>query len=250
MPRGSVKSYKSIDAAMRAADRQVARRLRRGAYRKTSQGIRGRVSRGYTRSTGFYGRYPPLGSELKFFDTSFTFSVDTTGEVPATGQLCLIPQGVTESTRVGRKCIIKSLRLTLNIQVTPGALATASDTGVIYVMLDTQTNGAAASIADIFTTTTDITVALRNLNNVERFKILKILRYKYSPGAGATTAFNTETIHKECYLGNLNIPLEFSSTTGAITELKSNNIFICAGSHGLDDAAAVTGRARVRFSDM
>ena len=34
------------------------------------------------------------GEELKFFDTALSFTCDATGEVPATGQLALIPQGI------------------------------------------------------------------------------------------------------------------------------------------------------------
>jgi len=209
----------------------------------------GRRRVGYSRSTGFYGRFPPAGDELKFFDTAISFSLDATGEVPATGQLNLIPQGVTESQRVGRKCIIKSLLLTFNVLLTPAASATASDVAVIYVMLDTQANGAAAAITDVFTSGTNLPSALRNLSNVDRFRVLKKIKMQYSPKAGVTTAYNTETIHKEVYLKNLHIPLEFSSTTGAITEIRSNNIFLCAGAYGLDDVATVAGNCRVRFDD-
>jgi len=79
---------------------------------------------GYDRTGGSYGRYAGRGAELKFFDTSLSFLFDTTGEVPATGQLVLIPQGVTESTRVGRKCVIKSVHLKGITQGVPGAAAT------------------------------------------------------------------------------------------------------------------------------
>jgi len=65
---------------------------------------------GVDRTGGYYGRFAGRGAELKFFDTATSFSIDTSPEVPATGQLVLIPQGVTESTRVGRKCVIRSIQ--------------------------------------------------------------------------------------------------------------------------------------------
>jgi len=213
----------------------------------------GRRRVGYSRSTGFYGRFPPAGDELKFFDTAHTFNVDSTGEVPATGQLNLIPQGVTESTRVGRKCIIKSLRTVLRFLLTPGAgAAPQTDVIALYHVLDTQANGAAAAYGDVFTTpaaTSDAPTAIRNLNNVDRFRILKKTILEFQPGAGVTTAFNGVIHRKEINLRGLSIPLEFSSTTGAITEIRSNNLFLIAGSSVTDDAISAFGSTRVRFDD-
>lgn len=47
----------------------------------------------------------------------------------------------------------------------------------------------------------------------------------------------------------VNIKIDWDSTTGAITEIKSNNIFIVAGigPAGQDDLYTVGGNARVRF---
>jgi len=46
---------------------------------------------------------PPSGlqAELKNLDTALSFSFDTTGEIPATGQLALVAQGDTENNREG-----------------------------------------------------------------------------------------------------------------------------------------------------
>jgi len=204
------------------------------------------VSPGYTRTGGFYGRFGP-GGELKFFDTAIAFNVDTTGEVPATGQLVLIPQGVTESTRVGRKCVVKSIQARLDALASPGANATFSSTYAIYVILDKQCNGAAAGATDVFTGT-QFTQAMHNLANSQRFVILKKIVRTVNASSGASTALNTTLQHIEFYK-KCNIPLEFSSTTGAITELRSNNIFLMASAYGTDDLVGIAGNIRVRFED-
>jgi len=209
--------------------------------------LRGRVARGFTRRSGFYGRYFPNGNELKFFDTTLSYNVDFTAEVPATGQICLIPQGVTESTRVGRKCTIKSILLKGALAFVPAAAANATSTGYMWLILDKQTNGAAAVASDVFSNVTTQS-ALRNLANSSRFKILKKFKFTFNSGAGVTTAYNNVSMPFECYK-RLSIPLEFSSTTGAITELKSNNIFLMAGADFTDDLIQMAGVCRVRFID-
>jgi len=209
------------------------------------------AQRGFVRTGGYYGRYGTraLGSdaEMKFFDTSISFTIDSTGEVPATGQLNLIPQGVTESTRVGRKCVIKSIQIRGGVIYAPGAGALAYSINRLYLVLDKQANGAAAAIGDVFTGN-NLVVALRNMANNERFKVLKEWTFVWNSGAGVTTAYNAMQKNLEFYK-KCNVPLEFSSTTGAITELKSNNLFLCAGSDGSDDIVTVTAQSRVRFTD-
>lgn len=210
------------------------------------------VGAGFTRRVGYYGRYGAVAArmglvpEKKFFDTALAFSIDTTGEVPATGQLVLIPQGDTESTRDGRKAVIKSIQLEMNLQLGPSAAAQASGLTSIYLVLDTQCNGAAAAATDVFTGT-NFTTALLNLNNSGRFRILKQWTHAWNPGAGVTTAWSNVT-KKISYFKRCNIPIDWSSTTGAIGEIRSNNIFLMAGADaGIDDVVAVGGNCRVRF---
>lgn len=194
---------------------------------------------GYTRTGGFI-------PEKKFFDTALAFSIDTTGEVPATGQLCLIPQGDTESTRDGRSCVIKSIQLKMNLGYVPSAAANASGVMIIYLVQDMQTNGAAAAVTDVFTGT-DPTIAMVNMANSKRFKILKKFVRAFNSQAGVTTAYNTVHMHID-YFKKCAIELEFSSTTGAITELKSNNVFLIAqATVGIDDLVTVSGNCRLRF---
>jgi len=196
-------------------------------------------------------------SELKFFDTLINFTADNTPEIPATGQLTLIPQGTTDSQRIGRKCVIKSIGIKGTATLVPGAAATASDVIWIYVMLDRQCNGAAADVATantgIFTLVggNNLNSAQLNLAQSGRFLILKKFVLEFNPGAGVTTAYNN-CAHSFDFWRRVEIPIEYdsSATTGALTTIRSNNIFLVAGtSGGADDLVSVTGSCRLRFAD-
>lgn len=215
---------------------------------------------GRFRKSGYYGRYSRgsqvsrirrgLNIEKKFFDTTISFLTDATGEVPATGQVTLIPQGVTESTRVGRVCTLKSLHLKFTARYLPAADTIGSAVAWIYVILDKQANGAAAASADIFTSTAGAG-AMINMANSSRFKILRKFVCQFNSGAGASGAYAQDNQPYEWYK-KVNIPIEYSSTTGAIGEIKSNNVFLYAGQDGNtgDDTISVNGTFRLRFTDI
>jgi len=209
---------------------------------------------GATRRVGFYGRFGTTrqniggrAPELKFLDTALSFTADTTFEVPATGQLSLIPQGATESQRVGRKCVIKTIQVKLRAVMAAGAVA--FDDVDIWVMQDTQCNGAAAAVLDVFLQNTNCAIALRNLTNSERFRVLKHFRMRVQADAGVAAAFSGDQSFAECFI-KCNIPMEFNGATGAITEIKSNNIFLIAGSVNTDDQITIQGNARVKYTDV
>lgn len=77
-------------------------------------------------------------TEVKYFDTALSFTVDATGEIPATGgQLCLIATGDDVVNREGWKVAAKALQIRVKATFDPGASATAASTVVyIYVVLD------------------------------------------------------------------------------------------------------------------
>lgn len=111
-----------------------------------------------------------IPQEHKFFDTAVDFLFDATLEVPATGQWALIPQGDTQSTRDGRQARITSIHFRgqwivagQNIGLQPSYL---------WVVQDTQANGAAAAATDVMSSAVPQS-CFRNLNNNKRFKILK-----------------------------------------------------------------------------
>lgn len=216
---------------------------------RRSQALRGRMAKLYR--SPYSARFSAgggYGGELKFFDTAISFTFDATGEVPATGQLALIPQGVTEATRVGRACIVKSIQLRGNIVFAPSTAASAATSVILLLVQDTQCNGAAAAVTDVLTST-NMSTAMINLDNSQRFRILKRMTFTLNSPAGVSTAFNNVVRHFDVYK-KCHIPMDYSSTTGAITEIRSNNIFLLAGSDGASDDLVTCGAiCRLRFAD-
>lgn len=232
-----------------------------GVYRRrhTSGGIPGKY-RGKLRRGGFYGRYGRGGQmarirrglnvESKFLDTALSFGFDTTLEVPATGQLTLIPQGVTESTRVGRSCQLRSIQIRGSIIYSPGADTTGADIVYLWLVQDKQCNGAAAAVTDVVTTTLAST-AMVNLANSDRFKIWRKWCIPVQAGAGVSMAYGKDMKPFE-FFTKLNVPIEYdsSATTGAIGTIRSNNFFLMAGDTSADDEVGFNGTCRLRFTDL
>jgi len=198
----------------------------------------------------YYHKSLPSPPELKFFDTTLDFTIPITSTVPTGGQLALIPQGSTQSKRIGRKCTVRSIQLNMNLFSSWGVNANPNSISAIHLVQDMQCNGAAAAVSAVFDSS-DVTVALRNMANNQRFRILKKWKnFWYSmAGQGANycdIAYNIEWYDK------VNITLEFSGATGAITELKSNNLFLIVGmmeAGTLDNVVNVSGKVRIRFTD-
>ncbi len=95
--------------------------------------------RGALRVGGYYGRYSN-GGELKFHDVDVDDAVISSGgTVQTAGTINVIPQGVTEITRVGRKCTIRSInwRYTVTIpEAVEQATPVSPDTLGRYTLLD------------------------------------------------------------------------------------------------------------------
>lgn len=240
----SSRKFKKVSDAVadRRSDAYMAYRM--GQYKARPKRMRVRKA----------SRFSGPKAEVKFLDTALAFTIDATAEVPATGQLCIIPQNDTQSGREGRKCVASSLLIKGTAFFVPAAAATATEAVWIYVVQDTQANGAAAVVANddtgIFTAAgANLAVAVRCLANTDRFKILRKIQLNFHPGAGATTAYNNVLLTFEEYI-KLNIPLEYDASvaTGALTSIRSNNIFLVAGGgQATDDTITIAGVARLRF---
>ncbi len=208
---------------------------------------------GVTRTGGYYGRYAGGSGELKFHDVDVDDAVVAAGgNIVNSGTVIVIPQGTTEKTRVGRKCTLRSLHLRYLLTLPEqDAVATPAngDTVRLIIYLDKQCNGATIAVTDLLES--DNIHSFRNLSNSSRFVVLcdKIHNVNYagmaSDGAGivsqaATT--NNYTWNKKC-----NIPIEYSSTTGAVGEIRSNNIGIMlVGNSGV---VGWFSQWRCRYSD-
>lgn len=120
-----------------------------------------------------------------------------------------------------------------------------------YLVKDTQANGAAAAQLDVLSVT-NMARAVVNMANSQRFRVLRRITMTLNPTAtdGAVTA-QQNVAHQLDYFKTCNIPMIFSSTTGAITEIRSNNLFLVCGlsPSDMDGKVQFTGICRLRFSD-
>ncbi len=214
-------------------------------------GSRRRWSPGYSRTSGFYGRYPNIGGELKFHDGGIE-----DGVVAAAGTITpsvnLIAQGITESTRNGRKCTITNINWRYQcdlLEIDAAATPASGDTVRVILYVDHQCNGAAAAVTDILETASY--QSFRNLANTQRFSFLldrtHTLNYSglASDGAGVVSQASVERNYT--FFKKVNIPLEFNSTVGVITEIRSENIGLLLISH--NGVASFESDIRLRFSD-
>lgn len=159
-----------------------------------------------------------------------------------------IEQGAGETNRLGRKCTIRKLHMMGQVYIPAGnALAAGTDICRVLVYLDKQSNGAAATVANILASA--IFNSFRNLQNSERFYVLSDKRYTVNaPISGnGTSSLAGKVLRNWSINKNVNIPLQFDASTGAITDLTSSNIGVLVISEGQDCYYKYTWR--LRFSD-
>ncbi len=227
---------------------------RKRVPRKRKYVRKSRFRKGYNRTGGYYGRFSGPKAELKFHDVDLDdATINTAGDI--TASINLIAQGTTESQRIGRKCVIRSIgwhfMISLLIEQDQADIG-GGDVLRIIMYLDKQCNGATAVVSTVAgILATPLYDSFNNLSNKSRFRTLMDRTYDLNRQVAGTDGANTvgspalfmhDTFYKKC-----NIPLEFSSTTGAITEIRSNNIGVLLISRS--NLAAIEGRIRLRFSD-
>ncbi len=196
------------------------------------------------------GRYVGRPSrELKFHDVTFDPAPAVGGAFSSS--LCIIGQGITESTRIGRKCVIRSIgwkgAMTLNPATSGGG---TSDVVRMMLILDRQANGAVPVVLDVLETA--IWDSWNNLANSKRFKTLwnKVIVLNAMSGSGIgvedTRLFGERTVLFK-YWKKVNVVMEYSGATGAVGEIRSNNLIILTISSSA--LTAVQSKIRLRFSD-
>lgn len=196
--------------------------------------------------------YSGMG-EMKFHDVDVDDAViAVNGVIHNTGSINLIVQGITESTRIGRKCTITAIQWRWSLdyfETTAQATATNAEQIRMILYLDRQANGATAAITDILESNSWL--SYYNLANSSRFRILMDRTYVFQAQAGAGITATSEWAGNEKagkFYKKCNIPLEFSAALGALTELRSNNLAIMTVSKR-GDLVGLTSKIRLRFSD-
>lgn len=185
-----------------------------------------RRMRGKMRVGGFYGRYKSAGAELKFHDITIDDAlISASGEI-VEDSCNEITQGTTESQRIGRKCTIKFIDWRYNITLNSGSVADVSDIVRVILYLDRQANGGGANV-DLILGAAATYQSFNNLANKSRFRILCDKFYTMNPTAAAggdATTLSMNRMKSVRFTRRCSIPIEYDNNTGALTEIRSNNI--------------------------
>ncbi len=235
-------------------------------YKKAKSGpsSEGMIDPGFTRKEGFYGRYNyGAGStELKFFDVGQQ-DQNATNTGTIVESVNNISQGVNESQRVGRKATVKSIHMRFDCNLTSRnniANPPPGDTIRIMVYWDKQTNGDAATVNNLLAD--DPGTAGRsyrswsNLNNKGRFvtlmdKFITINPQNYTTdtsGDPPVIDYSKGNEYHWCeFHKKVNIPIEFSGSTGNQQEIRTNNIGVLFITH--NDVITVDWNSRIRYVD-
>ncbi len=191
--------------------------------------------------------------------TTFADFIDKTGVNDKTNSIVDIAQGTGETNRIGRKCTITNIQVKMHIEHIPKSGTSTAEVANFtdcllrcVVFLDKQCNGAAALGTELLQT--DDLTSFRSLANIKRFKFLYDRTWSFNTTAiiGGTTVFDSRLVDKT-YFKRFNlkcfIPIEYSGTTGALTEIRSNNIGIAFWSAPTGRINIESSQIRVRFID-
>lgn len=201
-------------------------------------------------SAQFFGRFASSGSELKSFDGSKTSTTVSSSGSIFDASLNLIQQGAAENNRIGRKCVVRSIHLRGRVLIANGTSAAGtSDKCRIMVYVDKQCNGATATVANLLDSAN--VDSFRNLDNSGRFVVLYdkffCLNVPAMAGDNAGGVITAEANTQFSLNKKVSIPLEFDASSGAITDLTTNNIgVLCIAADG---QAKVNYHWRLRYSD-
>lgn len=183
-----------------------------------------------------------MKGELKYFDTAATGALaDTTGAISV---LNAMQQGTDANTRVGKQIYMKSVHL----QGTINSRTSSTSPSFVRIMLvwDAQPNNTLAAVTDILSTSTSLSEL--NLNNRERFTVLRDLKYNSPDRAGGGD--QGKVIDMFVNLGNKKTT--FSGIIAGITNVATGALLLCIIGENTavsNYAPYVITNARVRYYD-
>ncbi len=214
------------------------------AFRQTRKQASVKKARATMISGQRLGAVMGKAGENKFFDTTLGTTALATAGVILSPTLNLVLQGVSESNRIGRKMTITRINMRMFIVLNSGTAVT-SETYRLMVVLDRQANGAAATITDVLETADE--KSFNNLANSQRFLVLKDWYGSINKTADIGTNINSQ-LKVVTFFKEVNIPIEFSATAGAITDIRSNNLLLL-GLSSVGATISISHTTRIRFSD-
>jgi len=193
------------------------------------------------------------GSEIKWFDVELDLVVPDAAAIPSPGgRLLTIAQGVGQSDRIGRSIRVCSVEFTGFCQLED---LSTSEMLLMYLILDTQCNGANPTVAGgntgIFTNPL-FPAAFPVVCNKDRFHILskRVLTFDPVGIVGVTTQTSTKLVRHRVDCDIL-VTYDGSVSTGAVGSIHGNHIFWVVGCSAVGtNALYLYGTTRIRFVDL
>lgn len=212
---------------------------------------------------------PPPNAELKWHETSnFLSSWNAIGGgLPShliVNSLVQIAHGDSGDKRNGQKIMLKKITLRGTSEAYQNSNTTFNSTtpGDVwfrwFLIVDTQANGSAAPLTDVFETNPTGQDTFDLFNSLRSSGRFKVLLDKFVKVNAAAPMYNSTTQHTHVpnrlthfkkTIGNLNIPISYYDGSDALTSLKTNNVFLVVFNGHDGTNLGINYRVRVRFLD-
>lgn len=227
-----------------------------------------RIKANFARSAAkpWFGRQSGRGPELKAVDWAASGTMD---QASATTPILVTPiaQGTEMYQRTGRKVKLRSIQLKGEVSLAdPGSGATAPSEAYpirFAIVYDDQPNGTLPSVADMFqaldssATTYNWPFAPINLNNRDRFKILKDWVFTLKPGSNAGTSASYADGFHGCkdltFYKKIDFDMIFNGSGSGIGTIQTGAIYVVAYQQVGAQANGIVGTyrfiTRLRYVD-
>lgn len=182
----------------------------------------------------------PQGPERKKYEFAQAFTNVNTGTPYVNSMVGGIAQGTAVNQRVGDRVHVKGVDIQFNVQNSGGAAPTSfAEFMDVFLILDSSPDAGTAAAATIFqSTSTNLTYI--NLDNLERFQILRRERIYFDTSGGYSQTF---TWH---------LSAELAVRWGAAGSPTSNDLLVCAlspSSNTVGNQPALSFISRLTFTD-
>lgn len=174
-------------------------------------------------------------AEVKFFDSAFPATAIPAGPASIIDPTVVaeIQNGTGPQARIGRKIKITKIDFSFTIVLNGGTAAQNTDCVRYDIWLDKQANGAAPAPGNLYTALAGVpgTTQMPNLFNERRFVRLysDVHQFNMQNTSGVGQSNVGRKVEGSIYP---QILVEYDDSTGAITDLTSNNVLQAWGSDG------------------
>lgn len=225
------------------------RRIQKRKYRRAN-----------TRTGGVIGRFNPVrgAGTFKFHDVTQNYGVTDAIQLTdgvSYGDLITIPQGNSPTERLGSGCVLRNIYMQGTLTFNPVATDQSSDALYLWIILDSQCNGVYPAPAEVFSSTAPER-AFMNLNNSQRFRVLKRLTVPIHSFVAKHDNIDqtdlTETKYPIRFYMPCKIPIQWKTTdtTGVVANRTDYNVFAAMSRISSQGDMNLNVAWRFRYEDM